>query len=716
VGAIPGFILILLGFGFLIFIHELGHFLAARWAGIRADGFAIGMGPCLLSYRRGVGLTVGSADAKVMRAHGKRPIEMSDAEMSQHGLGETEYSLRALPLGGYVRMLGQEDGYPSAVSADARSFGKAPVFRRGVVILAGIAANIALAIVLFLVAFLVGVRFPAATIGGIAPGSPAAEAKSLDAGTPDGLRPGDKVVAIDGDATETFLDIRLAAAMAKPDTVLDMTIEREGASKRFSVLPRRNADIGLLAIGVDPARSSTITDVRSSRAEVEDLIAADSPELTAAGVGPGWTAISVDGAPVGSLSDLERAAALSEGRPLTVRWRSPMTKDAPAREVETILPPRPDFQLMVVPARTPAAAPANGSSAATNAETPTFGLVGFAPLVRIGSLSESSVNRKTLMPGDIILRIGSQLGPRADEIRGKLQSSRGSSVPALIERDGEEIALEIRTNADGIAGIMMAPAVDIPRLATTVTEVVAPAADGGDPGTRATPAAALKALPLGTVESVNGTPVADFRALRAELVRLARNHAGDDPLSVRIAMRDPSPDASPVEMPIEIGATDLATLRSLGFTFPVNIGIFDPNFTLLTANGNPAKAVAMGFRQTLKMIEQVFLTLDRVGRGSVGVDQLQGPVGILHTGTKVADEGFMYMVFFLALISVNLAVVNALPIPIADGGLFMFLMYEKIRGRPPSIAFQNAAAMAGIALVAGIFLLTFYNDIVRLFA
>jgi membrane-associated protease RseP (regulator of RpoE activity) len=156
VGAIPGFILILLGFGFLIFIHELGHFLAARWAGIRADGFAIGMGPCLVSYRRGIGLAVGSADAKVMRAHGKRPIEMSDAEMKQHGLGETEYSLRALPLGGYVRMLGQEDGYPSAVSADARSFGKASIFRRSVVILAGIAANLALAIVLFLVAFLVG--------------------------------------------------------------------------------------------------------------------------------------------------------------------------------------------------------------------------------------------------------------------------------------------------------------------------------------------------------------------------------------------------------------------------------------------------------------------------------------------------------------------------------------------------------------------------------
>ena len=105
--ASSGFLLVLLGFGFLIFIHELGHFLAAKWAGIRADGFAIGMGPCLASYRKGIGFCFGSADAKVVRQHGKRPIEMGDAERIRNGLGETEYSLRALPLGGYVRMLGQ---------------------------------------------------------------------------------------------------------------------------------------------------------------------------------------------------------------------------------------------------------------------------------------------------------------------------------------------------------------------------------------------------------------------------------------------------------------------------------------------------------------------------------------------------------------------------------------------------------------------------------
>ncbi|MCI0584192.1 MAG: site-2 protease family protein, partial [Chloroflexi bacterium] len=65
-------------------------------------------------------------------------------------------------------------------------------------------------------------------------------------------------------------------------------------------------------------------------------------------------------------------------------------------------------------------------------------------------------------------------------------------------------------------------------------------------------------------------------------------------------------------------------------------------------------------------------------------------------------------------ISANLAVINFLPIPIVDGGLFLFLVYEKLKGRPPSLAFQNAAAIVGIALIATVFLVVTWNDLVRL--
>jgi regulator of sigma E protease len=68
----------------------------------------------------------------------------------------------------------------------------------------------------------------------------------------------------------------------------------------------------------------------------------------------------------------------------------------------------------------------------------------------------------------------------------------------------------------------------------------------------------------------------------------------------------------------------------------------------------------------------------------------------------------------MALISINLAVVNFLPIPIADGGHFVFLCYEQVTGRPISPAVQNAATLVGLALIAGLFLLVTYNDIANL--
>lgn len=98
----------------------------------------------------------------------------------------------------------------------------------------------------------------------------------------------------------------------------------------------------------------------------------------------------------------------------------------------------------------------------------------------------------------------------------------------------------------------------------------------------------------------------------------------------------------------------------------------------------------------------------------MAVKELRGPVGIVHAGTTVADRGLMYVVFFLAMISVNLAVLNFLPLPIVDGGMFLYLVYEKLTGRPPPPRVQGAATLAGLCLLACLFLLTFYNDVMRL--
>ena len=86
--------LIIFGFGLLIGIHEFGHFIAAKWAGIRTHVFAVGMGPTLISYRRGIGFCINSSEVKVKERFGKSSVEMSDEELKSNGISETEYTLK----------------------------------------------------------------------------------------------------------------------------------------------------------------------------------------------------------------------------------------------------------------------------------------------------------------------------------------------------------------------------------------------------------------------------------------------------------------------------------------------------------------------------------------------------------------------------------------------------------------------------------------------
>src|SRR5688500_15891983 len=128
------------GFGFVVFFHELGHFLAAKWVGIKVEQFAVGFGHAMLAWRKGVGTRVGTTTpeferrideylkgpAQALPASGEILSTPSETERrriaaEKLGLGETEYRLNWLPLGGYVKMLGQDDMNPNAQIDDPRA-------------------------------------------------------------------------------------------------------------------------------------------------------------------------------------------------------------------------------------------------------------------------------------------------------------------------------------------------------------------------------------------------------------------------------------------------------------------------------------------------------------------------------------------------------------------------------------------------------------------
>jgi regulator of sigma E protease len=200
--------------GFLIFIHELGHFLAAKISGVRVLKFSIGFGPKIL---------------------GKR-------------IGDTEYLISAIPLGGYVKMYG-EDVAEEAVDVK-KSFKHQSVSKKIFIVLAGPVFNIIAAVALFWVVFIYGVPVLKPVIGEVLENSPAHQA---------GLQKGDKFIEIEGQKINNWFDMT-QLIQQNPNKNLTFQIEREGNIKTLSITPETKETTNLFGekifvgkIGIKPA-------------------------------------------------------------------------------------------------------------------------------------------------------------------------------------------------------------------------------------------------------------------------------------------------------------------------------------------------------------------------------------------------------------------------------------------------------------------------------
>lgn len=199
---LPDFVRTILAFlvvlGVLVFVHELGHYLAARWRGVHVETFSIGFGRAIARWTDSAG---------------------------------TVWKLAWLPLGGYVKLHGQErpEDVPQEVRdawQSGRTFHEKGVGSRAIVVAAGPVANFLLAIVLFAGLFMVAGR-PVAVpvVGEVLPDSAAAKA---------GLQAGDRVEAIDSAPIRRFEDIQRIVA-ARPDEVLHLTVRRGEADQQLDV-------------------------------------------------------------------------------------------------------------------------------------------------------------------------------------------------------------------------------------------------------------------------------------------------------------------------------------------------------------------------------------------------------------------------------------------------------------------------------------------------
>ncbi len=652
--------LIVLGFGFLIFVHELGHFLVAKWVGIKVTQFALGMGPGVFAWRKGIGFRLGSTEpeyeARIKK--GQSPASM----------GETEYRLNYLPLGGYVKMLGQEDMDPAARSDDPRSFNRKSGWARAAVICAGVVMNLIFGAVFFVVAFRAGVEFAPAMVGSVSPGSPAdttyAQGHEGDP-TYRGLQPGDVVTHIDGEAALDFMDLAAGTVLGEADAPVTLRIRRGDQALMYRLQPQRDANTKFRSLGIAPPISVKIG---------ENLRAEELPqEMREAGVKPGMRLVSVAGQEVSTFGQVSALVTAAQGRDVTVEFQGEQGERAALQW---------------------RAQPKLVSDAKRSS------LLGIAPVTSVERVvPHSAASEAGVRAGDLIARLGEFDWPTPSQVRAAVIAAGDAALPASVLREGELIALDAIRPRNGLIGVGMAEALDQP-LASFVE---------GAPATLA-----FEQPPAGSrVIAMNGVTVANFADLQRKLAAAAT--ANPEGSSVEMTLEINLPQRYTVTRSVPLTRDDAAALMNAGWTSsnPGYETLFEMLRTPVVAD-TLSSAAMMGLKKTHQVMVQTYVTVLRLFQRSVPLEAMSGPVGIAHHGTAIAQQGWSYLCFFLGLISINLVVINLLPIPVLDGGLLVFLVIEKIMGSPVSAQVQTVATVVGMCLIGALVLFVTYHDLGRL--
>lgn len=211
--------------GVLIFVHELGHFIWAKFFGVRVLKFSLGFGPRIAGFTR----------------------------------GGTEYVVAAFPLGGYVRMLGESPSDEVQGADDGHSFSQQPLWKRMIIVIAGPAMNLLFPVALLFVVFLGEREALPAVIGTVFPDHPA-----------DGvLEPGDRVLRVDGDEIATFHELASIISESAGEEV-ELLVERDGERLKLTLTPFLARDVGLLdlvhevgRVGITPHHPLAIIGITS---------------------------------------------------------------------------------------------------------------------------------------------------------------------------------------------------------------------------------------------------------------------------------------------------------------------------------------------------------------------------------------------------------------------------------------------------------------------
>lgn len=597
-------LLMVFGIGLVIFVHELGHFLAARMCGVRVETFSMGFGPRLFGWRRGA----------------------------------TLYQVALLPIGGFCRMAGEDpsaqDARPAPYELRAKSVGQRFFIYSGGVLMNVIFALLAMPLVLFL-----GVAFSEPVVGEVERGGPAWHAR---------IEPGARILSVNGAPIAAFDFIEHEVALGSPQST-EVVVMDPGASvpRTVRMTPRYQEQMGINTIGV-----------RSGADRDGAIVVAPESPAALAGLDDSDRLVGVE-CPLTQLP-LEDQLALvtSQGGPLTVRV---VRGDDEPRWV-TIAPQQ--------------------------REREGRRMLGIGPTAdEVADLrANPALTALGLRVGDRVLRVNGRRLHRPYDFELAL-SAGGDATTFQIERAGERKEL---------VGPALSPSEALV-LARDIAFKIP------------TSAVAIYLLPNASVRGVledgdrvlaaNGVELNGWDAF-LPMVKSAADE--DRSLLLRVARESGDGEAQISERTVSAGAAK-DTLYG-----------FAQREALYTYRANGAlEALRVGVQANWKFGRDTWSMVQRMLLGQVSSKNMGGIISIGVVSYSWSEHGVLKLLFFLCMLSINLAFINVLPIPLLDGGHLFFLIVEKLKGSPVSERVFGYSQVVGLVLILTLLVYVTYNDIMR---
>jgi regulator of sigma E protease len=694
---------VVVGLGFIIFIHELGHFVAAKWCDVHVRTFSIGFGPAVpfCSYK----------------------------------WGETTYMVGIIPLGGYVAMVGENEEEEG--EEDPRSFRKKSVGQRMVIISAGVVMNVIFGLACFTAAYLHGVQEKPATIGYIESGGAAWRS---------GMRTDDHISRIGSRTDPWFDDLRPIVMSSRKDEQVPIAWEGHGRTTETTVAPIRDEGQRFPQLGISPPSRLVLVsgNKKNVRATYPGTPAADV-DPNKAKFEPGDRIVGMTDpkdplgppTPVESFNEYHRRMVLLADRDITFQ----VLRKGQEGNVPTAITVPPAFRHdlgMRMRMGEVVALRAGGSAegkvvARSEGPPPTRG----DRITAVMLPPDKNGKRLWYVAGSVDWAKDVFKLPGVDpkEVEVTVKPLDPLLLPRQLTRWAAENGKDTKFPVDMVV-LRPAHPTDTPMRLTLEY----------DPSFRFDREAALQpnspqplsALGLAywveaVVDDVTpGGPAAEAGLKPNDVITAVRFKAKDENDNLKDgAWKDDlkahqwaSADAvyqlNALELDIKVKRDNETKEFSLtgrrDTDWPLDDrGLIFQAETQVQEAADVGDAMRLGGLRTVRFIKTVYMNLYAMIIGRVSAKTMSGPLTIANVSYKLAGEDFWQFLLFLGMISVNLAVVNFLPIPVLDGGHMVFLVLEKILGRPVPERVFAIAMYTGLFMILALMVFVLFLDVRRLF-